>query len=74
MIKTTYNQKLIYEEYENLKENSDTIKKKKNSCILINPRNTCVFKQNIHVVTDQCQKNISRSHELWTKADYFHRL
>ena len=29
MIKTTYNQKLIYEEYENLKENSDTIKKKK---------------------------------------------
>ena len=72
MIKTTlYNQKLIHEKYGNLKVDSDTIKKK-NSCTLINPTNTCVFKQNIQAVTDQCQKNISRSHELWTEADYFH--
>ena len=74
MIKITlYNQKLIHQKYENLKVDSDTIKKKKKkSCTLINPTNTCVFKQNIQLVTDQCQKNISQSHELWTKAEYFH--
>ena len=72
MIKTTlYNQILIHEKYENFKVDSDTIKNKP-SCTLINPTNTCVFKQNIQVVTDQCQKNISRSHELWAKADYLH--